>query len=218
MLAGVTSGLAKPAEISLAVIQLPEGHDGKIKFKTGAESFQDIQLSTRYFSASIVVEEGTSLSLYNAKDDPTKTPAFIQTRKISEGGRYFGILTIENDKENKGDVAPPVFKLRLIPITNWPQGSIFVVNATSKKLVMEYDEKRQVLGEEATTVIKAENPARSVPIKIAGVDENDKSRLRLIFTSTWRISPIRREFCFFYLHNDRIRLRSLMERVLPKAE
>lgn len=83
---------------------------------------------------------------------------------------------------------------------------------------MKHDKSHQILDKKSATVIKAENPARSVPVKIAGVDQNDNSRLKLIFASTWRISPVRREFCFIYLHNDRIRLRSLMERMLPKPE
>lgn len=204
---------AKSAEISLAAVQLPEGHDGNIKIKTGAESSQNIQLSTRYFSAPVEIKADTALTLYNAKDDPATTPPFIQGIQLTEGERYFGILTVENGKNAQEQKA---FKLTLIPITKWPQGSIYIANTSSQKLVMEYDKNRQVLDKKASTVIKAENPARSVSVKIAEVDQNDKSRLKLIFTSTWRISPVRREFCMIYLHNGRIRLRSLMEKTLPE--
>lgn len=197
--------------VSLGGGFLNSGNDGKIKIRTGAESFEDVQLSSRYFSDSVKISGDRSIHIYSPGDDPSEQSPTTKIKLPSSGKNFLVFLWQKRGSNNKR----PVYQARVISKNNWPQGSMLLINATSSKLGLVFGKDKQIIQKNKTTILKGQKPALSKPAKIMVAQKDNPQKSKLVFSSTWRISPHRRELCVIYQTGAKIKFRSLFERVSP---
>jgi hypothetical protein len=198
-------------EVSVAALSLPAGADGLLHWREAEAASVPLQLSTRYFSEPVKLA-GNAIRFYGAPVPAgpalPDAPAPLLTMTFpAEMKRGYLVLWSEPDAQQE-----PRWKGMLVNATEWKAGSMKVINACNEPIGIEAGEKRLKLLPGKSLDFPAAQWREPFPVKVSRLEP----ALKTLFSSTWRISPERREICFVGNLNGSITLRSLLELDAPQ--
>lgn len=194
-------------KVAVAALSLPAGSKGLLHWRVAADSATTpLQLSTRYFSKHLKLP-GNVIAFYDApvaaaqSGSPPPEPLLRLTIPAGSKLTYI-VLWAEQDANQQVHWRAKVFEAG-----DWPVGSVKLLNASTEALGISADKKQiRLEGGKNMNLLARDWPA-SFPMKIYRLEPTGK----LIFSSTWRIAPGRRELCLVGTVNGSVTLRSLVE-------
>ncbi len=194
-------------EIAVATMNLPNGSDGVLHWRAGADvDTKPLQLSTRYFSEHLKLQGGVVQFFQapvSASSDQNPPPIPLVSLKIPEGAKLVYIVIMSDTDENK----QTRWRGILFDSADWKESSLKLINASSESLGIVAGEKEIRLNSGKSMDFNASEWSEPFPVKIFLMAPEVKK----IFSSTWRVSSGRRELCFVSNINGSIALRSLLD-------
>ena len=197
-------------EVAVAALNLPADSSGMVHWRDGNDATMPLQLSTRYFSERVKLR-GNAIQFFsepvsNAQDQAS-VPEPLVSMKIPLGTKLAYIVLWP---ETEGD-RPVRWQGRLLNATEWDAGSMKVFNACSEPLGITAGKKRIQLSSGKSVDFHARDWRETFPVKIFRL----QPELKTVFSSTWRVTAGRRELCFIGNANGSIKIRSLLDLIVP---
>lgn len=197
----------------MAALSLPPGADGLLHWRDGEAATEPLQLSTRYFSERLKLKGGVirfhEQPVEKDQADPPPPKPLISL-KIPAGAKLvYIVLWSETGEDGKA-----AWRGSLLNAADWKANSMKVVNACKVPLGITAGSKRLQLLPGKPADFHSRNWKESFPVKIYLM----KPEVKPVFSSTWRVSPGRRELCFIASLNGAISIRSLMDLAAPPEE
>ena len=193
-------------EVAVAALTLPDGSDGMLHWIAADASTTPLQLSTRYFSDRVKVL-GEAIHFYGEPQrlDPAaaKPPKPLVSVKLPPDLKLAYIVLWTAGSDDGGSE----WKATLFNGMEWKEGSLKVLNASGGTLGIIAGEKRLQVSSGKSVDFLARDFKDSFPVKIYLREPEPK----LVFSSTWRITPGHRELCFLSGAGNSISPRSLID-------
>ncbi|MFC4991565.1 hypothetical protein [Rubritalea tangerina] len=187
----------------LACVSAQEGREVKLRFATvglyGGKSKikldekTEVQLSLRYPSAQVrcKIEEGQALKIYGADQNFEAELVAIGAVRVPANLSQGTVLLIPYSKG---------YKCHFISEKSAPEGGVYLYNLSDQSLgfVMRKGEKMIVDSGQGKTFQASQSLSENIPVKIfRPASENS---FKLLFSTSWRMVPNRREILIFYNH------------------
>jgi hypothetical protein len=191
-------------------LTLPEDSGGLLHWRGADTATSPLQLSTRYFSDHIKVASNV-IQFY--KDPlaakPTQQPLPVPLISVTiPAGQKLVYIVLWSELDQARTVR---WHSSLVSASDWAESSMKVFNACAEPIGILADKKQTKLLNGKSMDFSAGDWKEAFPVKIFRLQPETK----LIFSSSWRVSPGRRELCFIGSNNGSISLRSLMDLAAP---
>ena len=201
-------------EVSVAALSLPAASDGVVHWRDGDDATRPLQLSTRYFSERVKLS-GNIIRFFKdpvpqGKSDSPPPAPLITTRIPPETKLAYIVLSSEPG-DNGG---PDRWKGNVFRGEDWKPSSMKVLNGCSETIGLIADQQQIKLPQGKAMDFLARDWSKAFPVKIY----RSKPEIKLVFSSTWRVSAGRRELCFIGSAGRAVTLRSLMDLAAPPAK
>lgn len=202
---------APPRQVSVAALTLPDPAGGLVHWRDGETATQELQLSTRYFSPPVKVK-GSVLQFFDtpvaAGMTGPEAPEPLLTLTLPAASKL-AFLVLRTTRDEAGNTR---WRGSILDGDDWRTGTLRVYNSGTEPLGLIAGEKKIGLAAGKSADFEARTWDEPFPAKIYRSEPD----VRLVFSSTWRVAPARRELCFLSNTNGKITLRSLL--VLGKVE
>jgi hypothetical protein len=204
----ITPCLSAPGagcEVAVAALNLPGNTTGEVHWRAAADTATSpLQLSTRYFSQHLKVT-GHIIRFYEnpvtaGQTDPLPEP-FLTLKIPPDTKLAYVVIRSKSGKNSQSQ-----WHGTLLRGNEWRAGCLRVHNACPEVIGMSAGSKRFKLPRGKSKDFNSNQWRKSFPVKIYQLQPKQK----LMFSSTWRVAPGRRELCFIGKVGNSVKIRSLI--------